>query len=143
MQTLVLSIANVPTSLQTAADRQPAAQTVGARARATVVKVPSWFTVSAALRVAQLKAVSHLLILDRGLLVGAIDARTLLSSPANDPLARWMTASTATVALEASTSEALRLMMRLDLDCLPVTSGPLLVGLVTREDLADEADRAA
>ena len=40
-------------------------------------------------------------------------------------------------------TEARPLMNSLDVDCLPVTSGPLLVGLVTREDLDDDDLRAA
>jgi CBS domain-containing protein len=53
-----------------------------------------------------------------------------------------MSASTSSVTPETPREEAWRLMALQGLDCLAVVSGPLLVGLVTREDLCDEA-RAA
>jgi CBS domain-containing protein len=125
------------------AERRAPIETVCARASTSVVKVPSWFTVGAALRVAQLKSVAHLLVLDRGVVVGTISARTLASSPATEPLARRMTPSTVTVAPETARADAWRLMACLGLECLPVTSGPLLLGLVTSEDLAEDDQRAA
>jgi CBS domain-containing protein len=111
---------------------------VGARARAALVKVPSWFTVAAGLRVAQLKGVAHLLVLDRGRVAGTIATSALAEAPATDPIARWMTPATTTVACETPVSETLRLMAALGLACVPISAGPLLVGLVTRDDLAAE-----
>lgn len=136
MQTNVVSITAPAESLAELADPAPAAESVGARA-GLAVKVPSWFTSGAALRVAQLKGVSHLLVLDRRAVVGTVAARKLALAPIWRPLAQLMVATTATVAAEASLDEARALMTSLDLECVPVTSGPLLVGLITRDELVE------
>jgi CBS domain-containing protein len=135
-----------PANLTSEADAQSSSSsqdTVGTRASTALVKVPSWFTVGAAARVAQLKGVEHLLVLDRGGLVGTAGRTALAGAPASDPLARWMTATSATLDAGASLEDAARSMDRLGADCLPVTIGPLLVGLVTRDDLCTESARAA
>jgi Mg/Co/Ni transporter MgtE len=141
MQTSLSSSLPLPTSLEPRAPRGPASDPIGHGA--TAVKVPSWFTAGAALRVAQLKQVEYLLVLDRGAVVGTVGARALASAPAGDPVARSMNASPATVTPETSRREAWRLMACLGLDCLPVTSGMLLVGVVTRAALEDQDQRAA
>jgi CBS domain-containing protein len=147
MNTLQTTIDLFPTAAPVSANSQapsaalPETTTVGSCASTSVVKVPSWFTAGAAARVAQLKGVAHLLVVDRGAVVGTAARATLLAAPASEPLARIMSA-TVSVTPETSREEAWRLMALQGLDCLAVVSGPLLVGLVTREDLADEA-RAA
>jgi hypothetical protein len=120
----------------------PSGEAVGARAR-MAVKVPSWFTSGAALRVAQLKRVEFLLVIDRGAVVGTADRRALSAAAPHEPLARSMVPCTATLSPELSLGEARARMSSLGLDCLPVTVGPLLLGLVTREDLTEEDHRAA
>jgi CBS domain-containing protein len=142
MQTNVVSITAPVESLPELAEPGPASESVGARA-GLAVKVPSWFTSGAALRVAQLKGVSHLLVLDRGAVVGTVAARVLALAPIWRPLAQLMVTTIASVAADASVDEARALMGSLDLECLPVTSGPLLVGLVTRAQLAEHPLLAA
>jgi CBS domain-containing protein len=141
MQTNIASIALVAESLAELPAPLPGERVV---ARTSVaVKVPSWFTSGAALRVAHLKGVEYLLVVDRGAVVGTVARRALAAAPAHEPLARTMVASPATVSADTSLREAWALMAARDLDCAQVTSGPLLVGLITREDLADGHQRAA
>jgi CBS domain-containing protein len=118
----------------------PRERTVGELANVDVVKVPSWFTVAAALRVARLKGVSHVLVTDRHSVVGTIAADVMAHAPGPDPLARWMTASDVTIAADASEEEAWRLMSA-GLDCLPVVSGAILLGIITRAELASAVAR--
>jgi len=114
---------------------------VGTLASPTVVKLPSWFTISAALRVARLKGCSHILVEDRRRVVGSISAHLLSTAPAADPLARWMTASDLTLAATLPEEEAWRLMSLEGVDCAPVVSGAVLLGTVTRADLAAASAR--
>jgi Mg/Co/Ni transporter MgtE len=122
------------------AEGAPRSRTVGELASMGAVKVPSWFTVGAALRVARLKDVSHVLVTDRQSVVGSIAADVMAQASPTDPLARWMTASDVTIAADASEEEALRLMAR-GLECLPVVSGAVLLGIVTRADLTTAVAR--
>jgi hypothetical protein len=59
-------------------------------ASARVAKVPSWFTVQAAMSVAQLKRVEHLIVMDRQRVVGAVAVDALLGIAADHPIARVM-----------------------------------------------------
>jgi CBS domain-containing protein len=104
-------------------------------ASTVVVKIPTWFTVAAALRVAHLKGASHLLVLDRQKVVGAISQQRLSLSPGSEPVARWMNRSPAQVSPETPQEEAWRLMAMHDIECLPVVSGAMLLGVVAREHL--------
>jgi CBS domain-containing protein len=142
MQTNVTLISATVKPLLELAAPAPSGEAVGARAR-VAVKVPSWFTSGAALRVAQLKRVEFLLVIDRGAVVGIVGRRVLSAAAPHEPLARSMVACTAALTPELSLGEARARMSSLGLDCLPVTSGPLLVGVVTREDLTEEDRRAA
>ena len=141
MQTNIVSIPLVADSLGELAE--PAQATLVAARAGVAIKIPSWFTCGAALRVAQLKGVEYLLVVDRGVVMGTVSRRALAAAPAHQPLARAVIASTSTVAVDASLAQARALLDALDLDCLPVTSGPLLVGVITREDLVEEDQRAA
>jgi acetoin utilization protein AcuB len=108
---------------------------VGEVIRAASVKVPSWFSAAAALRVARLKRADHLMVLDRQQLVGSVSAQALAAVPGGDPVGRWMNPSRLTVSPEAFTGEARRLMNDHGLECLPVVSGALFLGVVCRSDL--------
>jgi len=143
METMVSVVASIPASLTEATQPEAAPEQVGGRARAVLVKVPSWFTAAAALRVAQLKSADHLLVLDRGRVLGALSRAELAGTPPTRPLGRCLPLSSPIIASETPVGDALRLMDSLDLDCLVVTAGPMLVGLVTRSDLADHDQRAA
>ena len=105
-----------------------------------VVRVPGWFTVAQARRVAELKRVSHVLVEDRGQVSGAISALTLAHAPANDTVARWMNRNDAHVSPEASIAAAELLLRTQGISCLPVVTGGLLVGTVTLHDLPEIDD---
>jgi len=109
---------------------------VGDLLTARFAKLPDWFTVGAALRVARLKGVDHLLVVDRGAVVGVAEARVLEGAPERDPLSRWTPASRATLTPETPIDEARRLMAAQGVASMPVTSGALLVGIVTLAALA-------
>lgn len=105
------------------------------RARPCAVKVPSWFTAWAAVRVAQLKQIENLLVEERGVVVGVVSRKTLAAAAPNRPVAAVMVSSTIQLPAEMALAEAERIMSTLDVDCLPVVSGSLLVGVLRREDL--------
>jgi CBS domain-containing protein len=107
-----------------------------------VVKVPSWFTAAAALRVARLKGADHLLVLDRQQLVGSVSAAVLAASAPHLPLERVMTRTSATVTPDTPLPEAWRLMARAGVGCLPVVSGALLLGVLTYKPQVQTDDRA-
>jgi Mg/Co/Ni transporter MgtE len=96
-----------------------------------VVKLPSWFTAGAALRVTRLKRVSHLLVEDRRQIVGSVSRAALESAPSDAPLATCMDATSASIRLSAPAHEAWARMMVVGAECLPVLEGALLVGIVT------------
>jgi acetoin utilization protein AcuB len=131
--------ATAPTSIDAALPPLPAGTPPPARVaevvRAAAVKVPSWFTAAAALQVARLKRAAHLVVLDRQQLVGSVETDQLAAAPAHEPVARWMNASRTTVGPDTPQSEARALMDRQGVACLPVVSGALLLGIVTRTDL--------
>jgi CBS domain-containing protein len=109
--------------------------TVAAVASTLVVKVPSWFTAAAALRVAHLKGVDHLLVIDRQNLAGSVSTAVLATAPGHQPLERLMVRTEVTVSPDTPIEEAWRLMDRHGIDCLPVVvSGALLLGVVYRPD---------
>lgn len=143
MNTLQTTLDLVPTETAPEPARAAGADqaaTIGSCAGGAPVKLPAWFAVGAAARVAQLKGVGYLLVLDRGAVVGTIGRAALAAAPATDLLARWMTPVAVSVTPETTREEAWRLMALQGLDCLPVVSGPLLMGLVTREELGAALD---
>jgi CBS domain-containing protein len=117
--------------------------TVAAVTRPGVVKVPSWFTVAAALRVARLKGADHLLVVERQRLIGSVSTRVLAAAPAGSAVARWMRRSEVSVAPETPSDVARRLMASQGVECLPVAPGAILLGLVALEDLGAEPAREA
>jgi Mg/Co/Ni transporter MgtE len=103
----------------------------------TVVRLPGWFTVAQARRVAELKRVSHVLVDDRGQVSGAVSATVLGHAPDGDALARWSHRSRAQVTPETSVAAAERLLREQGASCLPVvTAGGLLVGTISVHDMA-------
>jgi Mg/Co/Ni transporter MgtE len=105
--------------------------TISSLVSTKVVKLPSWFTAGAALRVAKLKRVPHLLIEDRRQIVGSVSRSALEEAPPESPLAACMNPSGASIALSAPVHEAWARMLVHGVECLPVLQGALLVGVVT------------
>ncbi len=98
-----------------------------------VVKLPSWFTAGAALRVAKLKGVSNLLVEDRRQIVGSVSRRALEEASSDAPLGACMDATNASISLGAPVHEAWARMLVQGVECLPVLQGALLVGVVTMD----------
>jgi CBS domain-containing protein len=115
----------------------PAEPTIADLVSTEVVKLPSWFTSGAALRVAKLKRVSHLLVENRRKIVGSVSRKMLESAPAGAPLQACMHATPASIRLSAPAHEGWARMMVLGVECLPGLEGALLVGLVTRDSIRD------
>jgi hypothetical protein len=109
--------------------------TIASLVSTKLVKLPFWFTAGAALRIARLKQVSHLLVEDRRRIVGSVSREFLESTPAAASLATCMTVTNAGIPLSAPAHQAWARMMVHGSECLPVFEGSLLVGLVTLEDV--------
>ena len=108
---------------------------VGNHVQTALARVPSWFTVAQARRVAQLKGVGHVLTEDHGRVSGSASLATLAAAPATDALARWTSRTDTAVSPTTSVTEAERLMRAAGVSCLPVVAGGLLVGTVALVDL--------
>jgi CBS domain-containing protein len=111
------------------------ATTVGQVASTLVVKVPSWFTAGAALRIARLKRAEHILVLDRQQVIGSVSAAVLAGARPHLLLDALVTRTTAAVTPETPLEAAWRLMAKEQVGCLPVVSGGLLLGVVTYRPL--------
>jgi CBS domain-containing protein len=105
--------------------------TISSLVSTKVVKLPSWFTAAAALRIAKLKGVAHLLVEDRRQIVGSVSKSQLETAAADAPLGACMTATSASIGPGAPVHEAWARMLVNGVECLPVQQGALLVGLVT------------
>jgi CBS-domain-containing membrane protein len=113
--------------------------TISSLVSTKVVKLPSWFTAGAALRIAKLKNVSNLLIEDRRQIVGSVSREALEEAASDAPLATCMSPSSASISLAAPVHEAWARMLVHGVECLPVLQGALLVGVVTMQAVR-EAD---
>jgi CBS domain-containing protein len=109
--------------------------TVASLVSTKLLKLPFWFTAGAALRIARLKQVFHLLVEDRRRIVGSVSRETLESMPPAAPLVTCMTVTNAGIHPSAPVHQAWARMMVHGSQCLPVFEGSLLVGLVTLEDV--------
>src|SRR5688572_17577544 len=75
---------------------------VGDCMTAVIARVPGWFTVAQARRVAELKGVAHVLVDDKSGASGTAAVATLAAAPAGDLLARWTARTAASVDADAS-----------------------------------------
>jgi signal-transduction protein with cAMP-binding, CBS, and nucleotidyltransferase domain len=111
--------------------------TISSLVSTKVVKLPSWFTAGAALRVAKLKRVAHLLIEDRRQIVGSVSREHLETTAPDAPLGACMTATSASIEPSAPVHEAWARMLVNGVECLPVQQGALLVGLVSLQSVRE------
>ena len=102
-----------------------------------IVRLPAWFTVGQALRVADLRAVDHVLVEEQGQVRGFVDRTLLAAHKPTDPLARWAKRSHRVAAPSTSVTAALELMATEGVSCLPVASDGILVGTVTATALLE------
>jgi CBS domain-containing protein len=118
----------------------PGFRRVGDCMNAVIARVPSWFTVAQARRVAELKGVSHLLVDDKSGASGCASLATLASAPPSDLLARWTVRTSGSVDANASLEVAEDLLHAEGAACLPVTTGGMLVGTISLADLLLASD---
>lgn len=123
--------------LRVATSNRASGQKVGDFIRAGIVaRVPGWFTVQQARRVAELKGVDHVLIDDKGGRTGVAAVATLATAPATDLVARWAHRGGALIDAATSLDQARRKLRAEGSACLPVVAGGLLVGTISLQDLA-------
>ena len=90
-------------------------------------------------RVAVSQGVEHLLVLDCDDLVGVASVSDLHRAGSRATVSECMAVPLRTVSASASVEEAAEIMRESELGCLPVVAGGLILGLVTREQLAATA----
>ena len=100
-----------------------------------LVRLPPWFTLSQALRVADLRGVEYVLIEEQGRVRGSISREQMRRERAQDTLARWMNRSELFVEPQLSVAEAIKLMNASGISCVPVAKGGMLVGTASLGDL--------
>jgi Mg/Co/Ni transporter MgtE len=137
------SITSLGTRIGTRRPPVSATRLVADVTNTALVRLPVWFTVAQALRVAKLKKVDHLLVEEHGRVAGSISATALMRAPAGDALGRWMGRSQAHVAPEHSLAEAEAVFRREGVGCLPVVRSGLLIGTVRLDDVAGDVAHAA
>ncbi|MBI2895748.1 MAG: CBS domain-containing protein [Deltaproteobacteria bacterium] len=104
--------------------------------RHPVLVVPD-ATVDSALEAADACGVRHLLVAEVGELHGVVCVCDLWRAPGADPVFSRIAAESVTIAPAAPAALARLMMIRSDVDCLPVLRSGQLVGIVTRRDLRD------
>jgi CBS domain-containing protein len=149
---LYSAIVMAPATITALASRRPGPDGTGSAGpasrvadvlRATVVRIPVWFTAAQARRVAALKGVDHLLVEEHGRVAGSVSVAALFGAASGDPVARCMSRSRAHLTPELSLAEAERQMKREGVSCLPVVTGGLLVGIVGLADVGGDIAHAA
>jgi predicted transcriptional regulator len=100
-----------------------------------LVRLPSWFTLAQAARIAELRGVEHVLVEAQGRIRGFVDRQALREGKPHDTLARWMNDSETFAEPHLRIAEARALMERQGLSCLLVARGGILLGTVSRRDL--------
>ena len=113
---------------------------VGDCMNAVIARVPGWFTVAQASRVAELKGVAHVLVDDKSGASGAASVATLAGAPGADLVARWTVRTTASVNADTSLDLAEALLRAESAACLPVTTGGMLVGTISLAELQFDTD---
>lgn len=104
-----------------------------------IVRLPAWFTVAQAARVAELRSVSHILVEERGRVRGTVSRTSLTSAPPTDPIARWLERTESFVSPHTPIELARAVMERDQVSCLPVVSDGLLVGTLALDDIGGVA----
>jgi hypothetical protein len=108
--------------------------------KTVIARVPGWFTVAQARRVAELKGVDHVLVDDKSGASGTASLATLAAAPAADLVARWTVRTTASVNADTSLDLAGARLRAEGAACLPVTTGGMLVGTISLTDLEFDTD---
>lgn len=81
--------------------------------------------------------VDYLLVLDCDDLVGVTSVTALHQAGTMAMVSDCMSPELQTISVSASVDEAAELMRRCDVGCLPVVAGGLILGVVTRDQVAE------
>lgn len=101
----------------------------------SAVTLPAWFEARRAAQVAGLKRTRYVMVEERGQIAGVAMVEALAGAAAGQLLSRFMLPSSIAVSADASAAAALAVMQARGLDCIPVTCGSVVVGVVTLEAL--------
>jgi CBS domain-containing protein len=116
-----------------------AAPTIADLVSTRLVRLPAWFTLGQALRVADLRGVDHVLVEEQGRVRGAISRTILETQRPGDPLARWVRRSDRFATPDMDIDTAASLMHAEGVTCLPVASSGLLIGTISLSNLRQPA----
>jgi CBS domain-containing protein len=117
--------------------------TIAALVTTRLVRLPAWFTLGQALRVADLRGVEHVLVEEQGRVRGSVSRAVLAAQSPADTLARWVRRSDLFASPDMDVAAAAAAMHAEGVTCLPVASRGLLVGTVSLTDLRQDAGTPA
>lgn len=100
-----------------------------------VVFIGPLSTVGEASEIAQRRRVRHLVVAQKGDVVGVLCTCDLRDAPVGEKVARYMSRPALTVSAEASLEQAAEVMRDFAVGCLPVVTRGRLVGIMTKGDL--------
>lgn len=100
-----------------------------------VISVAPGDPLSVAREVFRLNNIHHLLVLDRGRIVGVLSLRDVIGKPADASVGSVMTRNVMTVGPDSSTREVATAMIGRGHGCVPVVENGRVVGIVTTTDL--------
>jgi CBS domain-containing protein len=115
-------------------------QRVCDRMSRSLVGIPSAATVAEARRMFQESGADELLVVDGDDLEGLVSLEQLRRRESEELIGDCVSGPPRTIGAHASLDEARALMQHLRCDCLPVTAGGLLLGVLYRTDLGLEED---
>jgi CBS domain-containing protein len=93
-------------------------------------------SVTSACRLVDVSGSSHLIVIEDGALAGIVCDDDLRAADRDACVADCMTSPVLCISADTTLQEAVDIMSDNDVDCLPVVTGLLLVGMVTRDALA-------
>lgn len=92
--------------------------------------------VASAVRLAAAKRIHHFLVIDDGSLTGIVTDFDLMQARQGTMVGACMKTPVLCIAPDTSLEDAVAIMKRNDVGCLPVVTGTFLVGMITRDRLA-------
>ncbi len=92
--------------------------------------------VASAVRLAAAKHIHHFLVIDEGSLTGIVTDFDLMQARQGTMVGSCMKTPVLCIAPDTSLEDAVAIMERNDVGCLPVVTGTFLVGMITRDRLA-------
>ena len=100
-----------------------------------VICVGPDYPLSRAREIFRARNIHHLLVTDRGRVVGVISVREIIGKPADATVGSVMARNVMTVAPDTSTRDVATAMIGRGHGCVPIVEGGRVVGIVTTTDL--------